>query len=228
MNAPCAAWEGRRALVIMKIILLGPPGSGKGTQAENIRLRLGIPSISTGQLLREAIKEGAEIGLKAKSYIDAGQLVPDEIVVGMVKERTSLPDCQKGYILDGFPRNIAQAEALEEIGVSLDAVISIEVSDEEIVRRMSGRRVCPGCGQTYHTVFNPPEREGVCGACAMELTIRSDDAPETVKERLKAYHAATEPLKGYYERKGKLKTIVSQEEVSKTTQRMMDALGLSV
>lgn len=210
----------------MKIILLGAPGSGKGTQAENIQSRLHIPAISTGAILREAIKRGTKLGEDAKGYIDAGKLVPDGVVVALIRERLSEPDCENGYILDGFPRTIAQAEALDETGIVLDAVISIEVPDDEIERRLTGRRVCEGCGQTYHTLYNPPKREGVCDGCSGSLVRRADDEPETVRSRLKVYHESTEPLKGWYQRKGRLRTVVSSENVAVTTARTAEALGI--
>jgi adenylate kinase len=210
----------------MRIIIMGAPGAGKGTQAERLRQRLGIPSVSTGQILRDAIKERSPLGEAAKGYLDAGALVPDEIVAGLLLDRLKNKDCENGYILDGFPRTIAQAEMLTEKGIELDAVISIEVSDDEVERRMTGRRVCPSCGQTYHTEANPPRREGVCDVCSGELVRRSDDEPETVRERLRVYHEATEPIKGYYERMGKLRTIVSSGIIWEVSERILEALGL--
>lgn len=210
----------------MRIILLGAPGSGKGTQAENIKSRLHIPAISTGAILREAIKQGTALGADAKSYVDAGKLVPDGVMVALIKERLGQPDCQNGYILDGFPRTVAQAEALEAIGVELDAVISIEVPDDEIERRLTGRRVCSACGRSWHVIYNPPRREGACDGCGGELVRREDDEPETVRRRLKVYHESTEPLKGWYQRKSRLRTVVSHEDVAVTTARTNEALGI--
>ena len=209
----------------MNIIFLGPPGAGKGTQAQRICAALGIPQVSTGDILRRAIKEQTPTGLKAKAYIDAGKLVPDEVVIAIVADRLKEADCQKGYILDGFPRTVPQAEALDAMGVEIDRVVSIEVSDEAIVERMSGRRVCPSCGASYHTEWKKPKAEGVCDACDEALTIRRDDSPEVVLDRLKVYHEQTEPLKGYYEKKGKLRTVIGQEEVADTTKLTLAALA---
>ena len=210
----------------MNIIFFGAPGAGKGTQAEIVSKRLGIPTISTGNIIREAIRTGTEMGKSAKSYIDAGKLVPDEVVIGIIKDRLSKEDCKNGYILDGFPRTIPQAEALDKMGANIDVVLNIEVSDEDIVKRMSGRRTCPKCGATYHTVFNPTKKEGVCDSCASVLTIRKDDDPEVVRNRLEVYHKETEPLKGFYKDKGILKTVVGQEELSDTTALTAKALGI--
>ena len=210
----------------MKLILLGAPGAGKGTQAEILSKKLGIPTISTGNILRAAVKNETPIGLKAKSYMDAGKLVPDEVIIGIIVERLAEPDCQNGYILDGVPRTIAQAEAMEQAGITFDKVISLEVSDEEIEQRMTGRRTCLACGATYHVVANPPKQEGVCDQCGGELTQRKDDKPETVKARLATYHQETEPLKGYYEGKGILSPVANQPTIEATTQVIMEALGL--
>lgn len=210
----------------MKMVLLGAPGSGKGTQAAIIGERLGIPAISTGNILRDAIKNGTETGKKAKSYIDAGQLVPDDTVVSALKDRMSEPDCEGGYILDGFPRNIAQAETLDKMGVKVDVAVSFEIGDEVIERRMTGRRVCGGCGSSYHIEHNKPQVEGVCDKCKGELSQRSDDAPETVRERLAVFHEVTEPIKGFYEKQGILKLVVVQEGVDATTKLVFEALGL--
>ena len=182
----------------MKLILLGAPGAGKGTQAEILCARLNIPTISTGNMIREAMKSGTEMGLKAKEYAENGKLVPDEVVIGIVDERLRMDDCRNGFILDGFPRSIPQAEALDARGVKIDAVLSIEVPDEKIVERMSGRRVCPACGNSYHLLYKKPEKDGICNACGAELIIRADDHPDTVKERLDVYHSQTEPLKDLY------------------------------
>ena len=210
----------------MKLILLGAPGAGKGTQAEILSTRLGIPTISTGNILRAAIKEGTPTGLKAKSFIDAGALVPDEVIIGIVDERLSQPDCQKGYILDGVPRTIAQAEALEKAGISFDAVVSIEISEEEILSRMSGRRVCEACGSSYNVVAVPPRVEGICDNCGGKLIQRKDDTPETVHERLKVYHTETEPLVDFYRQRGLLRPVRSADTKEGTTQAILAALGL--
>lgn len=209
----------------MKLILLGAPGAGKGTQAEVISEKYDIPSVSTGNMIRAALKNGTEMGLKAKAYIDAGALVPDEVVIGIVEEKLSGPDCKNGFILDGFPRTIPQAEALDKMGFGIDAALSIEVSDEEIVKRMSGRRVCEKCGASYHTEFKKPAVEGVCNACGGALVIRKDDEPETVLNRLKVYHDQTEPLKSYYAAAGKLITVEGQDEVADTTALVLKALS---
>ena len=208
----------------MKLILLGAPGAGKGTQAEIISEKYNIPTISTGNIIRAALKNGTEMGLKAKSYIDAGELVPDNVVIGIIKERLSEADCKEGYILDGFPRTIPQAVALDDMGFVIDAALSIEVADEEIVKRMSGRRVCEKCGASYHTEFKKPEVEGVCNLCGGKLVIRKDDEPETVKNRLNVYHEQTEPLKDFYKGCGKLITVEGQDKVEDTTRLVLDAL----
>ena len=210
----------------MKLILLGAPGAGKGTQAELICAKLDIPAISTGNILREAIKAGTALGLQAKGFMDAGKLVPDEVIVGVVKERLGEADCQKGFILDGMPRTVAQAEALDARGVDVDCVLSIEVSDADIERRMTGRRVCEKCGASYHMLYKKPAEEGACDSCHGNLIQRKDDAPETVRDRLKVYHEQTEPLKSYYAAKGKLKTVEGQEEVSDTTALVFQTLGI--
>lgn len=208
----------------MKLILLGAPGAGKGTQAEVISTKLEIPAVSTGNIIREALANGTEMGLKAKSFIDAGQLVPDDVVIGIIKERLAKDDCANGFILDGFPRTIPQAEALDAMGVTIDRVISIEVEDENIVRRMSGRRVCKACGSSYHLEYKKPAKDGVCNACGGELVQRKDDHPDTVLDRLHVYHEQTEPLKDYYEKKGILRIVVGQEEVADTTALTLKAL----
>lgn len=201
----------------MKLIILGAPGAGKGTQSEKISAKYNIPAISTGEILRNAISCGTELGMNAKSYMEAGQLVPDDVVVGIIKEYLAKDECKNGFILDGFPRSIPQAEALDKMGVKIDVVLSIEVADERIVERMSGRRVCPTCGASYHVSYKPSSKEGVCDKCGAELIIRKDDAPETVKARLQTYHNQTEPLKGYYASKGILREVIGQEEVEDTT-----------
>lgn len=201
----------------MNIILLGAPGAGKGTQAEKICERLSIPTISTGNIIREALKSGTEMGLKAKSFMDAGQLVPDEVVIGIIKDRLTADDCKNGFILDGFPRTIPQAEALDTMGVVIDKVIDIEVPDERIIGRMSGRRVCGSCGASYHLEYKQPKVDGVCDVCAGALVQRKDDHPDTVKARLDVYHKETEPLKEYYSKQNKLAVVEGQEEISDTT-----------
>ncbi len=208
----------------MNLILLGAPGAGKGTQAEVICDKLSIPAISTGNIIREALSKGTEMGLKAKSYIDAGQLVPDEVVIGIIKERLAKDDCQKGFILDGFPRTIPQAEALDAMGVVIDRVIDIEVPDEKIIKRMSGRRVCSKCGASYHLEYKKPAKDGVCNVCEGELIQRKDDHPDTVLDRLNVYHEQTEPLKDYYSKAGLLKVVEGQEEVADTTALTLKAL----
>ena len=209
----------------MKLILLGPPGAGKGTQAEILSKRLGIDTISTGAMLRAAIREGTELGKLAEGYINEGKLVPDDVVVGIVKERLSQEDCEKGFILDGFPRTTAQAEALEESGVEIDKVLSLEVSDEAIIERLSGRRECKACGTPYHIVYKPAAGGDKC-SCGGELIQRADDNEETVKNRIKIYHEQTEPIKEYYEKKGKLVIAYGQEELEDTTKEVAKALGL--
>lgn len=210
---------------MMRLILLGAPGAGKGTQAEFITRALSIPSISTGNLLREAIKNETELGKKAKEYMDAGALVPDDVVIGMVRERLAQDDCKNGCIFDGFPRTVAQAEALDKI-LDVTCALSIEVPDEAIEERMSGRRVCLKCGATYHVKSNPPEREGVCTKCGDALVIRPDDKAEVVRDRLKTYHTQTEPVKGYYAAQGKLKTVDGTGSVSEITGRISAVLGI--
>ena len=209
----------------MKLVLLGAPGAGKGTQAENISNKYNIPTISTGNIIRAALKNGTEMGLKAKAFIEAGELVPDEVVIGIIKERLAEDDCQNGYILDGFPRTIPQAEALDELGFDFDVALSIEVADSEIVKRMSGRRVCEKCGASYHTEYKKPAVEGVCNFCEGALVIRKDDEPETVLNRLNVYHEQTEPLKDYYKSCDKLLIVEGQDEVADTTRLVLEALG---
>ena len=210
----------------MKLIMLGAPGAGKGTQAAILSEKLGIPTISTGNILRAAVKNGIPVGLQAKSYMDAGKLVPDEVIIGIVAERLAEPDCEKGYILDGVPRTIAQAEALEKAGIVFDNVVSIEISDEEIVKRMSGRRACTACGATYHVVSAPSKVEGKCDKCGADLVLRDDDKPETVNHRLEVYHEETEPLKDFYAQRGVLRMVDNQPTIEATTQVVLKALGL--
>ena len=213
---------------MMNLIMLGAPGAGKGTQAAILNQKLGIPTISTGNILRAAVKDGTPIGLKAKEYMDHGHLVPDDVIIGIINERLQAEDCKKGYILDGVPRTIAQAEALDKAGIVFDAVINLEISEEEILQRMSGRRVCEKCGASYHVVAIPPKVEGVCDACGGTLVQRADDAPKTVASRLEVYHRETEPLKEYYAKKGNLKEIFNQATVEGTTQKILEALGQNV
>lgn len=209
----------------MKLILLGPPGAGKGTQAEILSKRLGIDTISTGVMLRAAIREGTELGRMAEGYINGGKLVPDDVVVGIVKERLSKEDCEKGFILDGFPRTTAQAEALTASGVEIDKVLSLEVSDETIIERLSGRRECEKCGTPYHIVFKPSPNGDKC-PCGGELIQRADDNEETVKNRIEVYHNQTEPIKEYYQAQGKLVVAYGKEELADTTLEVAKALGL--
>ena len=211
----------------MNLILLGAPGAGKGTQAEILCKHLGIPSISTGNILRAAIKDGTPTGLKAKSYIDAGQLVPDEVIIGIIDERLSQDDCKAGYILDGVPRTIAQAEALEKAGIKFDAVVSIEISEDEILRRMSGRRVCESCGSSYNVEAVPPRQEGICDNCGGKLIQRKDDTPETIRERLKVYHKETEPLVDFYAARGLLKPVEVADNKEGTFCKIVTALGIN-
>lgn len=208
----------------MNMIFLGAPGAGKGTQAEVVCKELNIPAISTGNMLREAVKNGTEAGLKAKSFMDAGELVPDEVVIGILKDRIAQPDAQNGFILDGFPRTVEQAEALDQMGVNIDKVIEIAVSDEAITARMSGRRVCEGCGNSYHIEFKPTKVEGICDACGAKVVQRIDDKPETVQARLKTYHEKTAPLKDYYEKRGKLVTVEGQNEIAETSRLTLAAI----
>ena len=210
----------------MKLILLGAPGAGKGTQAEILSKMLNIPTISTGNILRAAMKNGTPVGLKAKAYVESGKLVPDEVIIGIINERLAEADCAGGYILDGVPRTIPQAEALENAGIDIDCALSIEIADEVIVERMSGRRTCKDCSQTFHIVSNPPKVEGKCDCCGGELTIRKDDAPETVKARLEVYHRETEPLKAFYAERGKLKTVDNQPTIEATTEVIKATLGI--
>ena len=210
----------------MKLILLGAPGAGKGTQAEILSKLLNIPTISTGNILRAAMKNGTPVGLRAKEYVESGKLVPDDVIIGIVNERLAEPDCANGYILDGMPRTIPQAEALEKSGIDIDCALSIEIADEVIIERMSGRRTCKECSQTFHIVSNPPKTEGICDFCGGELTVRKDDAPETVKARLETYHKETEPLKAFYASRGKLKSVENQPTIEATTEVIKSALGI--
>ena len=209
----------------MKLILLGAPGAGKGTQAEILCKELNIPTISTGNILRAAIKNGTPTGLKAKAFMDEGKLVPDEVIIGIITERLAEEDCVNGYILDGVPRTIAQAEAMEKAGIVFDHVISIEIADETIVNRMGNRRGCEDCGASYHLVAVPPKVEGVCDKCGGKLVQRKDDAPETVKARLEVYHKETEPLKGFYAERGLLRSVDDQPSVAETSEGILRVLG---
>ena len=208
----------------MNLILVGAPGAGKGTQSEKISEKWGIPAISTGDILRAAIKAGTALGKSAKSYIDDGKLVPDEVVIGIIQEYLTSEACKNGFILDGFPRSIPQAEALDKMGVRIDAALAIEVADDKIIKRMSGRRVCT-CGASYHVEYKPSRVEGICDKCGAALYVRQDDAPETVTKRLETYHAQTEPVKAYYAAKGLLLTVEGQEEVADTTRLVFEALA---
>ena len=210
----------------MRLILLGAPGAGKGTQAEILSRELDIPTISTGNILRAAMKAGTEVGLKAKSYVDSGKLVPDDVIIGIIRERLAEPDCKNGYILDGVPRTIPQAQTMEEMGIDIDCALSIEIGDDTIIRRMSGRRTCKNCSQTFHIVNNPPKVEGVCDACGGKLEARADDKPEVVRDRLKVYHKETAPLKDFYAERNLLKTVDNQPTVAETTAAILKALGL--
>ena len=209
----------------MNIIFLGAPGAGKGTQAEIVSEKLAIPTVSTGNIIRAALKNGTPMGLKAKEFIESGKLVPDEVVIGIIKDRLQEDDCKNGFILDGFPRTVGQAEALDAMGIEMDLVISIEVADEKIVERMSGRRICSGCGASYHVVYKAPKTADICDACGKSLYIRDDDAAETVLNRLSTYHSITEPLKDFYAKKGILICVQGCEKVEDTTAAVMNALS---
>lgn len=209
----------------MNLIFLGAPGAGKGTQAETVCEKYKIPAVSTGNMLREAVKNGTEAGLRAKSFMDAGDLVPDEVVIGILKDRIAEDDAKNGFILDGFPRTVAQAEALEQMGVRIDKVINIHVPDERISARLSGRRVCEACGASYHVEYKPVKAEGVCNHCSGKVVQRDDDKPETVLARLATYHEKTAPLIEFYESRGKLETVIGQEEIADTTRLTLEALG---
>lgn len=212
----------------MNVVLLGPPGAGKGTQAERVAKSCGVPHVSTGDMLRDSVAKGTELGKLAKGYMERGELVPDDVIIGIVKERLLEPDAEKGFILDGFPRTLAQAIALESelssLGRTIDFVVNIEVSDEEVVRRISGRRICRSCGKPYHVEFNPPKVEGVCDVCGGQLYRRADDEPEAVRKRLEVYHEQTAPLKGFYKERGVLVGVdgaKSVVEVSKDIESLL-------
>jgi len=210
----------------MRLILLGPPGAGKGTQAEVLVDKLNVPQISTGDILRAAVKKGTPVGLQAKAFMDAGDLVPDDVIIGVLKERLTAEDCKNGYIFDGVPRTIAQAEAIDEQGVVIDTVLSIEVPDEVIITRLSGRRTCPICGMIFHIVTKKPAVEGICDACGAELIIRKDDEAETIINRLQTYHKETEPLINYYKAQGKLKEVGGDLGIEEQTAAVFNALGI--
>ena len=210
----------------MKLILLGAPGAGKGTQAEILCKKFGVPSISTGNILRAASKDGTPTGVQAQSYIDAGQLVPDEVIIGILNERLAQSDCAKGYILDGVPRTIAQAQAMEESGIEIDAAVALEISEDEILRRMKGRRVCEACGSSFNMEAIPPRVEGICDNCGGKLIQRQDDTPETVHKRLEVYHRETRPLVGYYAERGLLRTVDVSDSKEGTFRRIMALLGM--
>ena len=212
----------------MNLILLGAPGAGKGTQAELLVRKMNIPSISTGNMLREAMAKETNLGKMVKTYMDEGRLVPDELVLAMVAERVRMPDCRNGFILDGVPRTLFQAQELDRLKVKIDYVVSIEIDDAVIVERMSGRRTCPKCGATYHIHANPPQREGICNKCREKLTIRKDDVPETVLNRLKIYHDTTEVLKDYYREQGKLCTVEGNQPIEQANAQILQALGETV
>ena len=209
----------------MNLILMGAPGAGKGTQSANISEKWSIPAVSTGDLLRAAMKNGTELGIKVKSFMDSGNLVPDQLVIDIIKEYIGSDKCRNGFILDGFPRSIPQAEALDAMGVKIDVVLSLEVEDETIIQRMSGRRICSGCGASYHILYKPSKAENICDACGASLYIRDDDAAETVLNRLKTYHEVTEPLKEYYSKKGNLVCVEGREKVEDTSAAVLDAIS---
>ena len=212
----------------MNLILLGAPGAGKGTQAELLVSQLSIPAISTGNMLREAMANGSELGQKIKKRMDEGSLVPDDVILDIVAQRVSQPDCKNGFILDGVPRTLAQAEALEARGVRIDHVVSMEIDDSVIEGRMTGRRVCSKCGASYHVVANPPKSEGVCDSCGAELIIRKDDAVETVRHRLEVYHEQTEVLKDFYRCRGKLRTVNGNQSIDDANREILKAIGANV
>lgn len=212
----------------MNLILLGAPGAGKGTQAELLVEKLSIPSISTGNMLREAMANGSELGKQVKELMESGALVPDDVILGIVAERVAQPDCANGFILDGVPRTLAQAEGLEAKGIRIDHVVSIEIDDSVIESRMTGRRVCSRCGASYHIVANPPKTEGICDLCGEKLTIRKDDAPETVRHRLEVYHAQTEVLKDFYAKRGKLVLIEGNQSIDGANRDILEAIGAKV
>ena len=212
----------------MNIILLGVPGAGKGTQGKLLSEKLQIPTISTGNMLREAMKNETPLGKQVKKYMEDGSLVPDDVIMSIIAERVAQPDCKEGFILDGVPRTLAQAEAIDAKGVQIDHVVSLEVDDAEIANRMSGRRVCTNCGASYHIVNNPPKTDGICDHCGSNVTIRKDDQPETVKHRLEVYHASTEVLKEYYSKQGKLRLVFGNQPIEDTQRDIQRAIGVTV
>ena len=212
----------------MKITIMGPPGGGKGTQAEILCEKLSIPHISTGAIIRNAIREKTQLGIVAEDYIAKGQLVPDELVIDMVNQRLKEKDCENGYILDGFPRTLPQADAMDKIGIELDCALNLIVDDEVIVKRLGGRRECKACAAPYHVEFNPPEKEGVCDKCGGELIVRADDVPETIRQRLSVYHHQTEPLIDFYSEKNLLVNVKGRDGIEDTTQAVVEALGVKV
>ncbi len=209
----------------MNLILLGAPGAGKGTQAELLHEKLGIPTISTGNMLREAMRNGSELGQKVKEFMESGSLVPDDVIIGIVRERVSRTDCEAGFILDGMPRTLPQAQALETAGIHIDYAVSLEIDDAVIEARMTGRRVCSACGASYHIVANPTKKEGVCDLCQGELVIRKDDKPETVRHRLEVYHAETEVLKDFYRGCGKLRLVEGNKPIEEANADILKAIG---
>ena len=212
----------------MNLILLGAPGAGKGTQAEMLMQQLRIPAISTGNMLREAMANGSDLGAQVKQLMDAGALVPDDVIMSIIKDRVAQPDCERGFILDGVPRTLAQAEAMDAIGIRIDHVVSIEIDDSVIEGRMTGRRVCPKCGASYHVVANPPKTDGICDQCGADVVTRKDDAPETVRHRLQVYHTTTEVLKDYYRKQGRLCCVEGQQPIQDVNQDILRALGETV
>lgn len=212
----------------MNLILLGAPGAGKGTQGERISAKLGIPTISTGNMLREAMANGSELGKQVKKYMEEGSLVPDDVIMSIIAQRITEADCKNGFILDGMPRTLAQAKALDAKGIRIDRVVSLEVDDEAIIQRMSGRRVCTKCGASYHIVNNPPESEGICDLCGAEVAIRKDDEPETVLHRLEVYHASTEVLKDYYAGQSKLRLVCGEQPIEDAQRDILKAIGETV
>ena len=212
----------------MNLILLGAPGAGKGTQAELLTKQLSIPAISTGNMLREAMANGSELGQKIKKFMDEGSLVPDDVILDILAQRVAQPDCEKGFILDGVPRTLAQAEAIDAKGVRIDHVVSLEIDDAVITGRMSGRRVCPKCGASYHIVNNPPKTEGVCDLCGSAVAIRKDDEPATVQHRLDVYHASTEVLKDYYAKQGKLRMVEGNQDIMDANRDILKAIGVAL
>ena len=212
----------------MNLILLGAPGAGKGTQAELLTEKLGIPAISTGNMLREAMKNGSELGKQVKKYMEEGSLVPDDVIMSIIAQRILEPDCKNGFILDGVPRTLAQAEAMDAKGIRIDHVVSLEVDDEAIANRMSGRRVCTACGASYHIVNNPTKTEGICDLCGAKVAIRKDDEPATVRHRLEVYHASTEVLKDYYNRQNKLRLVRGDQSIEDANRDVLKAIGETV